>query len=248
MKTLLFYEIDDIEYAQFIKPEQIDMNQKPIAVFHMSNDNEIVIDNELIKKKILKNKTSGYYYLAMREDNKLLGYTVALIDKDTVLNISTEAELTEVELTEAETSKQHHVTDDPIAEIEKFQKDRLLDRQPFDFKTEVLNILEELVEMTGEESEAARRIAKDIFKNYFENKLIVDKEELIDCFTDIRVFSIGATMKLGYDPKCVLAEVGREINSRIGRIINGKFVKDKSPEAVAKWYKANFGKCEVKDV
>jgi len=237
MKTLLFYEIDDIEYAQFIGPEQIDMNQKPIAVFHMSNDNEIIIDNELIKEKILKNKTSGYYYLVVKEDNKFLGYTATLIDKDTVLNISTETE----------TSKPHRVTNDPIAEIEKFQKDRLLDKQLFDFKTEVLNILEELVEMTGEESEAARRIAKDIFKNYFENKLIVDKEELIDCFTDIRVFSIGATMKLGYDPKCVLAEVGREINSRTGRIIDGKFVKDKSPEAVAKWYKADFSKCEVKD-
>jgi len=248
MKTLLFYEIDDIEYAQFIKPEQIDIEEKPAAIFYMYNNDEMVIDNKLIKEKILKNKTSGFYYLAMKKDDKFLGYTILPIDKDTVLNISTEAELTEVELTEAETLKQHHVTDDPIAGIERFQKDRLLDKQPFDFKTEVLNILEELVEMTGEESAAARRIAKDIFKNYFENKLIVDKEELVDCFADIQVFSIGSIMKLGYNPKCVLTEVGRVINSRVGRIIDGKFVKDKSPEAVAKWYEANFSKCEVKDV
>jgi len=138
-------------------------------------------------------------------------------------------------------------TVDPIAEIERFQRDRLLDKQPFNFKTEVLNILEELVEMTGEESGAARKVAEEIFENYFKDKLIVDRDALCDCFTDIQVFSIGSIMKLGYDPKCALAEVGREINSRVGRIIDGKFVKDKSPEAKAKWYKADFSKCGVGD-
>jgi len=56
-------------------------------------------------------------------------------------------------------------------------------------------------------------------------------------------------MKLGYEPECVLNEVAKEINSRVGSIIDGKFIKDKSPEARAKWYKADYEKCKKdKDV
>ena len=134
--------------------------------------------------------------------------------------------------------------DDPIREIERFQKDRLLDRQIFDFKVEVINILEELVEMTGIQSASARKIAEEIFKNYFKSKIIANNYALVDCFNDIRVFSIGAIMKLGYDPKCTLLEVSKEINSRVGEIVDGKFIKDKSPEAQANWYKADFVGCK----
>jgi len=39
-----------------------------------------------------------------------------------------------------------------VKEIKRFQTDRLLDKQPYNHKTEVLHILEELVEMLGFES------------------------------------------------------------------------------------------------
>jgi len=131
---------------------------------------------------------------------------------------------------------------DTLDGIIKFQKDRLLDKQPFEFETEILHILEELVEMLGYESLYARERAKTIFQ-HFKNHEPIEREKLVDCFADIIVFAVGSIMKLGYDPKCVLNEVSKEINSRTGSIINGKFVKDKSPEAKAKWYKANYDKC-----
>jgi len=72
----------------------------------------------------------------------------------------------------------------------------------------------------------------------------VNKEVLADAYADIIVFAVGSLLKLGYDPECVMNEVVKEISSRTGKVIDGKFVKDKSPEAQAKWYKADFPKCE----
>jgi len=135
---------------------------------------------------------------------------------------------------------------DSIDGIIKFQKDRLLDKQPFNFETEVLHILEELVEMLGYESLYARDKAKTIYQ-HFRNYEPVEEEKLVDAFADIIVFSVGSIMKLGYDPRCVLNEVSKEINSRVGSIIDGKFVKDKSPEAKAKWYRADYLCCFNKD-
>ena len=131
---------------------------------------------------------------------------------------------------------------DSIDGIIKFQKDRLLDKQQFNFETEVLHILEELVEMLGYESLYAREKAKTIYQ-HFRNYEPVEKEKLVDAFADIIVFSIGSIMKLGYEPRCVLNEVSKEINSRVGSIVDGKFIKDKSPEAKSKWYKADYKRC-----
>ena len=50
----------------------------------------------------------------------------------------------------------------------------------------------------------------------------------------------------GYDSyKCMLETI-KEISSRTGHFDEtiGKFVKDKSPEAQAKWYKADYDKCK----
>ena len=129
-----------------------------------------------------------------------------------------------------------------INEIKRFQKDRLLDKQSFNHKTEVIHILEELLETIGYESLYARDKATEIYEKHFYLEPR-EKEELVDAFADIIVFAIGSIMKLGYEPECVLEEVAKEINSRVGKIIDGKFVKDTSPEAKAKWYKANYNKC-----
>ena len=72
-------------------------------------------------------------------------------------------------------------------------------------------------------------------------------EDKVDGYADIVVFCIGAIMKLGYNPKIILEEVGKEINSRAGQMLNGKFTKYKSQEAVAKWYKADFTKAKLRD-
>jgi hypothetical protein len=71
------------------------------------------------------------------------------------------------------------------------------------------------------------------------------EEDQVDAFADITVFATGDIMKLGYNPEKVLCEVGKEINSRTGEIVNGKFQKYKTPEAMALWYKADFSDCKL---
>ena len=64
------------------------------------------------------------------------------------------------------------------------------------------------------------------------------------------VFQMWRTIEqLGYDPyKCMLETI-KEISSRTGEYDEsiGKWVKDKSPEAVAKWYKADYDRCKNDD-
>lgn len=55
-------------------------------------------------------------------------------------------------------------------------------------------------------------------------------------------------LRLGYDfYKCMLETI-EEISSRVGHYDENihKFVKDKSDEAKAKWYKADYSKCKIK--
>ena len=70
-------------------------------------------------------------------------------------------------------------------------------------------------------------------------------EDVVDALCDIQTFAGGDNMKLGYDNKKCLLEVGKEINSREGEIIEGKFQKFKTEEAMAKWYKADFSGCKL---
>jgi predicted HAD superfamily Cof-like phosphohydrolase len=139
-----------------------------------------------------------------------------------------------------------------IQEIKKFQSDRLLDKQEHNVINEATNIIEELLEIQGYSVPKEKRYqlkieVENMFKSLI-NKLELKKENedgAVDGYADIVVFCVGAIMKLGYNPECVLDEVAKEINSRTGKIINGKFQKDTSPEAVAKWYKANYDKCKM---
>ena len=134
--------------------------------------------------------------------------------------------------------------------IIKFQKDRLLDQQMYSGINEQINILEELFESAGLDiSKENRSKFIEDFLNFIEteeHKGIATKQkelshdDIVDAYGDIIVFALGAIMKLGYDPKLVLKEVSKEINSRTGSIVNGKLEKDLSTEAKAKWYKADF--------
>jgi len=70
-------------------------------------------------------------------------------------------------------------------------------------------------------------------------------EQIVDACCDIKVFSTGTIRKAGYNPDIAMKEVQREIDSRVGSVIEGKFIKDKTPEAVANWYKADFEKAKI---
>jgi len=74
-----------------------------------------------------------------------------------------------------------------------------------------------------------------------------DTEGRIDAMADIIVFCYGEIAKYGYDGDKVMDEVIKEISSRVGEYNpeTKKWQKDKSPEAQAKWYKADFSKCKI---
>ena len=70
--------------------------------------------------------------------------------------------------------------------------------------------------------------------------------QVVDAAADIIVFATGLIAKMGFDPDSVMAEVQKEIDSRVGsKDASGKWVKDKSPEAKANLYKADFKKCRT---
>jgi len=74
-----------------------------------------------------------------------------------------------------------------------------------------------------------------------------DEHGRIDAMADIIVFAYGEMAKYGYDGDAVMGEVIKEISSRVGAYDEGtkKWQKDKSPEAQANWYAADFTECKL---
>ncbi len=144
-------------------------------------------------------------------------------------------------------------------ELKRFQEDRLLNKQEFNLRVATMNILEELFEAHGISDSADRRLVNDLYSIAFENifelqedlcslGITMEKptiEDQVDAFCDIQVFADGEIGKLGYNNEKCMSEVAKEINSRTGEIIDGKFTKYKTPEAIAKWYKADFSNCRA---
>jgi hypothetical protein len=145
--------------------------------------------------------------------------------------------------------------DNAIKEVEKFAKDRLIDKMDYDALNYATNIIEELFEGNFIKIPKDRRAElKERARAFFittiegmelepEDYTEEEKEyETLDYLLDIVVFSLTEAMKLGYKPECALLETAKEINSRTGRIISGKFIKDEN----VKTYKADYSKCKVK--
>ena len=130
-----------------------------------------------------------------------------------------------------------------LKRIIDWNNQRGLIEKGFNQKNEVSFIVEELLESTGKyDSLSAREKAEEITVEILKGEENQNKEEIIDAFADIIVFATGAIGKLGYDPEIVMDEVLKEIESRTGKMIDGKFVKDLD----AKMYKADFSKAEIK--
>jgi len=137
----------------------------------------------------------------------------------------------------------------PIKQIEQWQKDRLLDKQEYIPINEATNIIEELLEGMGYKvpKEYRNDLKEEVRNSIFtlteelELKYIEPKEEdIIDSILDQIVFSIGSIMKLGYDPEYALNKCIKHINSRTGKIVDGKFQKDLD----VKTYEPEYNKCK----
>lgn len=124
-----------------------------------------------------------------------------------------------------------------VEEIVRFQKDRLLHLQLFNSKNETTNIFEELLELNGYDVSPENRMklmdsTYDFIETLKKDGTITKKskhemEDEIDALFDIIVFGVGGLLKLGLDVEKVLLSGAKAINSRTGKVIDGKFVKDK---------------------
>lgn len=95
---------------------------------------------------------------------------------------------------------------------------------------------------------------KLFFINEIKNKLEELKAEdiIVDTF-NLFLYMLMRNVEnepqaLGYDFYECMLETIKEISSRVGHYDENihKFVKDKSREAVKKWYKADYSKCKIK--
>ena len=150
--------------------------------------------------------------------------------------------------------------------IVQWNEERNLIGKPeeLDVTNDMSFIMEEIIEaLTPMKSEEARGYArvicnvirkgntKEIVK--YAKGLSLDKgddikvtpEQVVDACCDINVFSTGLIRKQGYNPDIAMDEVLQEIESRVGTRIEGKYTKDKSPEAQTKWYLADFTKAKI---
>jgi len=77
-----------------------------------------------------------------------------------------------------------------------------------------------------------------------------DDHGRVDAMADMIVFCYGEIAKYGYDGDLVMNEVIKEISSRTGAYDpkTKKWQKDKSPEAQARWYSADFDKCRILNI
>ena len=130
-----------------------------------------------------------------------------------------------------------------IEQVKEWQSSRKLDKMPYSFGNETINILEEISESDGGYSRP-RDNAEYIYDMCCFDGERSTPEEKVDSYFDICVYAIGAMMKLGFDPVKVFDEGLREINDRTGEYDEtvGKWVRQPAkPDA----YKADYSKARL---
>jgi hypothetical protein len=139
-----------------------------------------------------------------------------------------------------------------IEEIVRFQKDRDLHSKEYDGVNEAINVIEEVLESLGYDvPKDNRNELKEMFGDFVyrlsssQVTTLVNTtiEDRVNAHLDQIVFNIGSLLKLGYDPEKSLIETAKEINSRTGSMIDGKFEKDLSDEAKENWHKVDYSDC-----
>ena len=152
--------------------------------------------------------------------------------------------------------QENNTRDTVLCEMIRFQTDRGLDKKDFNIDDELLNIIEEMLEAKGVIDKDGREFSKivlDSFNSFVSYVSMYEKDYYseptdhteVDAFCDIIEYATGGILKKRYNPIITLDEMAKEINSRVGTFKNGKFTKDKSIEAQAKWYKADFTKARL---
>lgn len=147
-------------------------------------------------------------------------------------------------------------TNEVLCEMIRFQTDRGLDKKEFSIDNELQLVMEELLEAKGVKDKKDKEYSKAMVKSLnvlveavrlYEPDFYVEPTEHdeIDAFADAMEYLTGAILKKGYNPIIALEEMSKQINSRIGKFVDGKFEKDRSIEAKAKEYQADFTKAKL---
>ena len=142
-----------------------------------------------------------------------------------------------------------------VKEIVRFGLDRNIDKMDVKKRDYCKNIIEEMFELYGHDipKEDRHKLDKVLDAMFAASPIDTSHKgystvhEQIDALADVAVFSMTEMLKYGYHPERVLQEVAREINSREGVIVNGKFEKFIDTESKSKWYKADFSHCKLAD-
>lgn len=135
----------------------------------------------------------------------------------------------------------NHLRMDIFQRIVKWNQERGLIERGFDHAKETSFIVEELLESTGNFDSITAREKAMVYANEIVGASEGTEEQVVDAMADIIVFATGAIAKNGYDPSQVMEEVYKEINSRTGQLVDGKFVKDPA----AKLYEADLKSCKI---
>jgi hypothetical protein len=146
----------------------------------------------------------------------------------------------------------------PIEEMMLYQSERGLDKLEYNPLNEASMVFEEILESLGYNLDKSNR---EVLKNklltfmnnlYVENIITeLDKSEYtghnrIDPHLDQIELNIGAIMKLDYAVSASILEMAKEIRSRKGEIINGKFEKfTKDDPRYEEPYKADYSKTKL---
>lgn len=74
-----------------------------------------------------------------------------------------------------------------------------------------------------------------------------DVHEQVDALADMSTFCMAEMIKMGYHPDKVMQEAHKELSSRTGEWNDDiqKWKKYTTPEAKAKWIKADFTDCKL---
>ncbi len=130
-----------------------------------------------------------------------------------------------------------------LKDLEQWRNERGLDTS--NYKAYFRNVVEELLEPMYSKN-AVDFLKNEIVDKYFVEDVILDEHQIIDTINDISVFSINENELMGYDFEKTMSETIKEISSRTGSYnpTSQKWEKFKTPEAIALWYEADYGKCK----
>lgn len=119
----------------------------------------------------------------------------------------------------------------------------------YSHETHVRCIAEELFELMHYNDEECKANVERFMKDFYK-PVELDMNTVIDASCDLIVFNTNFIEQSNYSARIAMDETVKEISSRTGEtnLITGKWEKFKTPEAIAKWYTADYNKAYLGDI